>query len=147
MTEMIEGEKRPVFPGKDHIDQFTHISQMLGSPPIEVVEAISSASTLKFVKSLEHFDKAELMERFAAFDPEAVDLLVNILVWDPKRRYSAEQALSHPYFSDYVPEEEDGGSLTDIHVEPFDWSFTEDEITCDEWRDRVLMVIQRLKTA
>jgi p38 MAP kinase len=41
-AEMIMG--RPLFPGKDHIDQYCVITQLLGSPPEDVIANVSSQS-------------------------------------------------------------------------------------------------------
>lgn len=40
LAEMILS--RPLFPGKDHIDQFCVIKQLLGSPPEEMIENVAS---------------------------------------------------------------------------------------------------------
>lgn len=37
---MIEG--RPLFPGKDHVNQFSIITELLGTPPEEVIQTICS---------------------------------------------------------------------------------------------------------
>lgn len=39
-AEMIEG--RPLFPGKDHVNQFSIITELLGTPPEEVIQTICS---------------------------------------------------------------------------------------------------------
>jgi p38 MAP kinase len=39
-AEMILG--RPLFPGKNHIDQFCVITQLLGSPPARVIDNVTS---------------------------------------------------------------------------------------------------------
>ena len=37
---MLEG--RPLFPGKDHVNQFSIITELLGTPPDEVIKTICS---------------------------------------------------------------------------------------------------------
>lgn len=37
---MLEG--RPLFPGKDHVNQFSIITELLGTPPDEVIQTICS---------------------------------------------------------------------------------------------------------
>ncbi|KAK5788712.1 hypothetical protein VI817_009670 [Penicillium citrinum] len=49
-AEMIIG--KPLFPGKNHINQFMVIMQMLGSPPENVIAHITSENTMAFIKSL-----------------------------------------------------------------------------------------------
>lgn len=41
-AEMLSG--RPLFPGKDHVNQFSIITEQLGSPPDEVIQAICSVN-------------------------------------------------------------------------------------------------------
>jgi serine/threonine protein kinase len=39
-AEMLEG--KPLFPGKDHVNQFSIITELLGTPPQDVIETICS---------------------------------------------------------------------------------------------------------
>lgn len=41
-AEMLRGE--PLFPGKDHINQFYLITDIIGNPPDEVIDRITSAN-------------------------------------------------------------------------------------------------------
>lgn len=43
--------------------------------------------------------------RYAAVDPQAMDLLQRMLLADPKQRISAAQAIRHPYFEQIAVEE------------------------------------------
>lgn len=46
LAEMLRG--RPLFPGKDHIHQFFLITEVLGPPPSEVVQKITSGNVSVF---------------------------------------------------------------------------------------------------
>jgi p38 MAP kinase len=37
---MLEG--KPLFPGKDHVNQFSIITELLGTPPDDVIQTIAS---------------------------------------------------------------------------------------------------------
>jgi len=39
-AEMLEG--KPLFPGKDHVNQFSIITELLGTPPDDVIQTICS---------------------------------------------------------------------------------------------------------
>lgn len=53
------------------------------------------------------FEKKDFTRYFVGANALAVDLLEKLLVMDPDRRITAEQALSHAYFSSYAdPEDE-----------------------------------------
>ncbi|KAJ3315123.1 MAPK protein hog1 [Boothiomyces sp. JEL0838] len=139
--EMLEGKQKPLFPGKDHVDQFTFIAELLGSPPIDVVQSIASENTLKFVQSLKNFSSSTAFyDKFNHIPDEDRDLLSKMLQWDPKKRITAKEALEHPYFDEYKDGEEEV-----LNVVPFDWSFMEQNISTDEWKQRVIHVINNLQ--
>ncbi|EIE81061.1 mitogen-activated protein kinase HOG1 [Rhizopus delemar RA 99-880] len=126
-AEMLEG--KPLFPGKDHVHQFTIITELLGTPPDDVIATICSENTLRFVKNLPKRDPIPFSQRFVGQDPQAVDLLEKMLSFDPSKRITAEEALSHPYLAPYH-------DPTDEPVSPekFDWSFNEADLPIDTWK-------------
>jgi len=44
-AEMLEG--KPLFPGKDHVNQFSIITELLGTPPDDVIQTICSENVSK----------------------------------------------------------------------------------------------------
>ncbi|VEU24101.1 DEKNAAC105325 [Brettanomyces naardenensis] len=126
-AEMIEG--KPLFPGKDHVDQFSIITKLLGSPPPDVIDTICSENTLKFVQSLPHREAVPFNERFNGVDPEAIDLLSKMLVFDPKTRITAAQALEHPYLAPYHDPTDEP-----VAEERFDWSFNDADLPVETWK-------------
>lgn len=44
-AEMLEG--KPLFPGKDHVNQFSIITELLGTPPDDVIQTICSENVWK----------------------------------------------------------------------------------------------------
>ena len=59
----------------------------------------------------------------------AVDLLERMLVFDPKKRIRADEALAHPYLAPYHdPTDEPVAS------EKFDWSFNDADLPVDTWK-------------
>jgi mitogen-activated protein kinase 7 len=38
---------------------------------------------------------------FGSIDPEALNLLQHLLIFNPTQRYTAQQALEHPYLKDF----------------------------------------------
>lgn len=45
-AEMLEG--KPLFPGKDHVNQFSIITELLGTPPDDVIQTICSENVSNY---------------------------------------------------------------------------------------------------
>ncbi|KAI9630437.1 hypothetical protein KEM48_013933 [Puccinia striiformis f. sp. tritici PST-130] len=124
---MLEG--KPLFPGKDHVNQFSIITELLGTPPDDVIATICSENTLRFVQSLPKRDRIPFTTKFKNADPLALDLLERMLVFDPHKRINASEALAHEYLSPYHDPTDEP-----IANEPFDWSFNDADLPVDTWR-------------
>ncbi|PWY90833.1 Pkinase-domain-containing protein [Aspergillus heteromorphus CBS 117.55] len=127
IAEMLRG--KPLFPGKDHINQFFLITEALGNPPDEVVERISTKTTLQLVQSLGKREPVVWKSLFPGVDDDAIDLLGKMLIIDPNKRISAADALMHPYMAMYHDPNDEP-----IADQKFDWSFSEAEHPTDEWK-------------
>ncbi|ODV91845.1 hypothetical protein CANCADRAFT_432 [Tortispora caseinolytica NRRL Y-17796] len=126
-AEMIQG--KPLFPGKDHINQFNIITELLGTPPPDVIYTICSKNTLRYIQSIPERKPVPLKTRFTDIDDDSVDLLEKMLVFNPKARISAADALAHPLLANYhVPSDEP------VAEEKFDWSFNEAELPIETWK-------------
>lgn len=62
-------------------------------------------------------------------DLTALDLLEKMLVFDPRKRITAERGLAHPYLDCYHDEADEP-----VADEPFDWSFNDAELPVDTWK-------------
>ncbi|KAJ5982333.1 hypothetical protein N7451_012433 [Penicillium sp. IBT 35674x] len=98
-AEMILG--RPLFPGKNHIDQFCVITKLLGSPPDDVIANVDSPNTLSFVRSFPKQARKSLSQIIPGTNGEAVALLEKLLQIDPGQRCSAAEALAFQYLAPY----------------------------------------------
>ncbi|CAJ0757507.1 13099_t:CDS:10 [Entrophospora sp. SA101] len=134
VAEMIMG--KPLFPGKDYMKQFSIIRELFGTPSDDVIKTICNDATLEFVLSLPKREKVPLSQKFQNVDFEVLDLLEKMLVFDPKTRITAEQALADKYLDPYHDE-------SDEHVadEAFDWSFNETDLPTDNWKIRIYQEI------
>ncbi|KAJ3089585.1 MAPK protein hog1 [Quaeritorhiza haematococci] len=134
-AEMLES--KPLFPGKDHVHQFSIITELLGTPPDDVIQTIGSENTLRFVQSLPKREKIPFSIRFKDADPLAVDLLEKMLVFDPRKRITASEALAHEYLACYHdPSDEPVAEVA------FDWSFTEADRTVEEWKEQIYQEVR-----
>lgn len=81
------------------------------------------------MQSLPKRERVPFSQKFRNQDPLALDLLEKMLVFDPRTRITAAQALSHPYLAPYHdPTDEPEAD------EPFDWSFNDADLPVDTWK-------------
>nr|XP_045016104.1 serine/threonine-protein kinase ICK isoform X3 [Jaculus jaculus] len=88
---------RPLFPGASEIDTIFKICQVLGTPKkTDWPEGYQLSSSMNF-----HWPQCiptNLKTLIPNASREAVQLLRDMLQWDPKKRPTASQALRYPYF-------------------------------------------------
>jgi mitogen-activated protein kinase 7 len=90
---------RPFFKGRDYVDQLNQILHFLGTPNEETLSRIGSPRAQEYVRNLPFMPKVPFQRLFPNANPEALDLLDQMLAFDPSSRVSVEQALEHPYLS------------------------------------------------
>jgi serine/threonine protein kinase len=69
----------------------------------------------------------------------AVDMLEKMLVFNPKSRITAGEALAHPYLSPYHD-----ASDEPVADEKFDWSFNDADLPVDTWKIMMYVLVQDL---
>ncbi|CAI0414653.1 unnamed protein product [Linum tenue] len=129
--------QEPLFPGKDYVHQLRLITELIGSPDDASLGFLRSDNARRYVRQLPQFRKQNFSMRFPTMSSGAVDLLEKMLVFDPNKRITVDDALCHPYLS----------PLHDINDEPictapfhFDFehpSCTEEHIKELIWRESV----------
>ena len=87
----------------------------IGVPPWRQLEAIRSERWRNFLRRTPG-RPGDLRQRFAHAGYLAVDLLERMLAFDPKQRPSAEEALSHAFFSDAAPSHDKQSFLPPLPV-------------------------------
>ena len=81
------------------MDQIQRIISVLGTPSYDDISYITNEQALKFIKNLPKRSKQPYEELFPKANPLALDLLENMLTFNPHDRNTVEDCLSHPYFA------------------------------------------------
>ncbi|CCI48115.1 unnamed protein product [Albugo candida] len=91
--------RKPLFPGKDFIDQLTRVFALIPVPSREKLGYNVEGDALKFLHSLPVCASDAFAKTFRGrASSEALSLLRRLLCVNPRRRITAHEALQHPYF-------------------------------------------------
>ncbi|KZV64661.1 Pkinase-domain-containing protein [Peniophora sp. CONT] len=85
----------PYLPGESDMDQLKTIFRALGTP---TEEDWPGHTKLPDYVPVGQFPKTPMRDLFTAASSDALNLLARCLTYEPRRRISAKDALSHPYF-------------------------------------------------
>jgi len=95
-AEMVNG--RPLFPGSSDADQLTKIFKCLGTPTPKLWPSIAELPEYK--DNFPVYPAQAWKKIVKKLDPAGLDLLSQMLRYDPSKRISAEMAMKHLYFKD-----------------------------------------------
>lgn len=95
-AEMFLG--RPLFQGDSEIDQLYAIFEVLGTPTGDMWPEMVEFPEYK--DSFTKWPKQDLAHVIPAADPQAIDLMEKMFIYNPATRMSARAALDHAYFDD-----------------------------------------------
>ncbi|XP_074649431.1 stress-activated protein kinase JNK-like isoform X1 [Tubulanus polymorphus] len=148
MGEMIRGGV--MFPGTDHIDQWNKIIEQLGTPSQDFMKRLQPTVRNYVENRPKHsgyaFDKLfpdvlfppNSQEHSGLKASSARELLSFMLVIDPEKRLSVDQALMHPYINVWYDDSEvNAVSLAKPAPAPYDHSVDEKEHTVEQWKDLI----------
>ncbi|GMH79556.1 hypothetical protein TrVE_jg4399 [Triparma verrucosa] len=90
--------KRPLFPGDSEIDQLFKIFRQLGTPNETLWPGCTSLQDWN--SSFPQWPRLSVSKMASTLGPEGIDLLEKLLLYTPKDRISAKEALNHKYFDD-----------------------------------------------
>ncbi len=111
--EFMLGE--PLFPGENGADQLVQIIRILGTPSKEQILAMNPKYNEYKFPIIKQYSWHKLFP--ARTDPQAIDLVSKMLVYEPKRRVRPMDALLHPFFDELRSQRTrlpDGSSLPDL---------------------------------
>lgn len=95
--------RKPLFAGDSEIDQIFKIFKVLGTPTEEVWPEVTYLADFK--PTFPKWRKQDLAKLVPTLDKNGIDLLEQLLTYDPANRISAKRALLHPYFHGDAPQD------------------------------------------
>ncbi|EHN02106.1 Slt2p [Saccharomyces cerevisiae x Saccharomyces kudriavzevii VIN7] len=134
LAEFLGG--KPVFKGKDYVNQLNQILQVLGTPPDETLKRIGSKNVQDYIHQLGFIPKVPFVNLYPNANSQALDLLEKMLAFDPQRRITVDEALEHPYLSIWHDPADEP-----VCSEKFEFSFE----SVNDMEDLKQMVIQEVQ--
>ena len=102
---------------------------MIGSPTPDDLSEIKNKSKIEFLSKFAGSTAKDLNALLPKAHPLAIDLLKKMLVFDPRKRITNEQALAHPYLAE-LRDEADEPDAERMKINHFDFelhSFTTEQ--------------------
>merc|ERR1711903_289699 len=88
------------------MNQLEKILEITGKPSDEDIEAINSSFAATMLNSLPTAPKKDIKVLMKDAPPEAVDMVIKLMDFNPARRLDIDGALAHPYMKAFVTGQE-----------------------------------------
>ncbi|MEW5317576.1 MAG: hypothetical protein WDW38_008862 [Sanguina aurantia] len=132
---------KPIFPGTSTMNQLDRIMELTGKPSQEDIEAVDSPFAPTMMESCTVSHAKRLADIFPTASRDALDLLRHLLVFNPSKRLTAQQALEHPYVAQFHNPAEEIACPVNIVLPISDNT----KYTVVEYRDRLYAEILKKK--
>jgi serine/threonine protein kinase len=106
--------RKPLFPGETYVHQLQLIMNVLGVPEEHSFKENPLANKLKGRQLLSRTQAVAGIDTSTMFpnaNPEGLDLLWKMLVFDVEKRITVQEALRHPYLAAYYDEERENAPV------------------------------------
>ncbi|GAB5360810.1 hypothetical protein AAMO2058_000659100 [Amorphochlora amoebiformis] len=94
--------RKPAFRGSDSRDQVSEYLKVLGAPKPEDLSFITNEHAKKFVQNFGSTLKPEnkLPLKYRDMSPDAMELMMKMLQFNPQKRVSVDEALNHRFYAE-----------------------------------------------
>ena len=93
--------RRVLFRGRDYLDQLKQVINVLGTPPESEMYFVKNRACRRAMQTMGRKRKREWNTIYPHAEKQALDLLDKLLTFDPAKRITVEEAMRHPYISEY----------------------------------------------
>ncbi|XP_010541196.1 PREDICTED: mitogen-activated protein kinase homolog MMK2-like [Tarenaya hassleriana] len=132
-AEMVK--RAPLFHPKKSSDLLRIILELIGSPDEASMDFLRSEDAIKRVQDLSPLPRQNFTDQFPDMSPNGVDLLEKMLVFDPRKRITVQEALCHPYLSHLHDDLYEPVCSEPISFDFENQSLSEEEIKELVWRE------------
>lgn len=130
LAEMFIG--KPIFQGESTVDQLLQIIKVLGTPNSEQLSYLNRNNTLNY--TFPEVKPYTIGKIFSGKPKDLIHLLQKIFVYEPHKRISALEILSHPFYDDL---RNNDLSQNGKFIFPNIYDLTDNEITT--WKSKGLL--------
>ena len=93
--------RRVLFRGRDYLDQLMCVLKIIGTPEESELYFVSEQNCRQAIRRMGRRSATPWKRLLPNAEPSALDLLGKLLAFDPAKRITVEEALRHPYVSEY----------------------------------------------
>jgi len=137
LGELLNG--KPLFPGTSTLNQLDRILELTGRPSKDDVDSIQSPLAQTMLESLPAPRIRSFHGYFPGASETALSLLRGLLRFNPVKRLSAEEALAHPFLTQFHSPDDEPLCPTSIRI-PID---DDHKFSIREYRERLYSDIMR----
>ncbi|KAH9700882.1 mitogen-activated protein kinase 3 [Citrus sinensis] len=124
--------RRPLFPGKDHVHQMRLLIELLGTPTDADLGFVRNEDAKRYIRQLPQHPRQSLAQVFPHVHPLAIDLVDRMLTFDPMKRITVDEALAHPYLARLHDEADEP-----VCPEPFSFDFEQQSLGEEQIKDMI----------
>ncbi|KAL8459543.1 hypothetical protein ACS0TY_036878 [Phlomoides rotata] len=124
-------DRKPLFPGRDHVHQLRLLIELIGTPS-ESELSLLNENAKRYIRQLPPYTRQSFTEKFPQVNPLAVDLVEKMLTFDPRQRITVEDALAHSYLTTLHDSTDEPSCTT-----PFNFDFEKHALTEDQMRELI----------